>query len=90
MAGTDPTLYDTDGDGLGDADEFLNGSDPLDAQSHLCSLTIGLTNGYGFTENLGVDIFGSGPALTNSLLRRFLFNLAEYGAALSVSNIGRT
>ena len=87
VAGTDPTLYDTDGDGLGDADEFLNGSDPLDAQSLLCSLTIGITNGYGFTENLGVDIFGSGPALTNSLLRRFLFYLANYGAALSVSNI---
>ncbi|MCA9621413.1 MAG: redoxin domain-containing protein [Myxococcales bacterium] len=32
-AGSDPTLYDTDGDGLSDGIEVTNGSDPLNAYS---------------------------------------------------------
>ncbi|TSC55783.1 MAG: hypothetical protein G01um101418_657 [Parcubacteria group bacterium Gr01-1014_18] len=49
---TDPTKFDTDGDGLGDGDEFLGiGSDPLSTDK----------DGDGLSDGIEVNDYGSNP-----------------------------
>lgn len=57
--GTDPTLADTDGDGLNDSDEILAGSDPFDADTD----NDGMLDGW--EVQMGLSPVSDGDALTD-------------------------
>ncbi len=72
VTGTDTHLWDTDGDGVGDLEEFLAGSDPLDGESAVSSAVPALAfdeEGVPFVE-IAYPALKPGVVLTYELQRK--------------------
>jgi uncharacterized protein YkwD len=61
--GTNPQAFDTDGGGVGDGDEFFNGTDPLDPNDDNGGNGNGAvdSDGDGISDADEVDFFGTNP-----------------------------
>lgn len=69
LYGTDPTLFDTDGDGVGDGEEILDSTNPLDpASSHLTALETTTDPGIFGERDKRAWYFGRASGMTALLL----------------------
>jgi len=58
---TSPLLWDSDGDGIGDGDEIMVGTDPMNARSFIQTLTVTITNVYEMSSATNFVSWGFSP-----------------------------